>query len=109
TCAATPSTFGKVWYFDSVHGKTQLAGGNGSQHHPWNNLQALVQAESGYAFPRLTTAPYRQVPVPGQPAVVAAGPKAAPIAPGDEILLMSGNYGNIWINVSGAEISNSAF
>ena len=89
--------------------KTQPAGGDGTQANPWNNLQALVQAEAGYAFPLLTTAPYRQVPVPGQPAVVAAGPKAGPIAPGDEILLMSGNYGNIWINVSGAKISNSAF
>ena len=108
-CAAPPSTFRHVWYFDPVHGKTQAAGGNGSQASPWNNLQALVQAEAGYSFPLLTTAPYRQVPVPGQPAVVAAGPKAGPIAPGDEILLMSGNYGNLWINVVGAEISNSAF
>ena len=37
------------------------------------------------------------------------GAKAGPIAPGDEILLMSGNYGNAWINIWNAEISNSAF
>ena len=98
-CAAPPTTFRHVWYFDPVHGKTQAAGGNGSQAAPWNNLQALVQAEPGYSFPLLTTAPYLQIPVPGQPVVVATGPKAGPIAPGDEILLMSGNYGNIWINV----------
>src|ERR1700722_14877494 len=108
-CATPPTTFRHVWYFDPVHGKTQAAGGNGSQAAPWNNLQALVQKETGYSFPLLTTAPYLQVPVPGQPVVLATGPKAGPIAPGDEILLMSGNYGNIWINTSGAEISNSAF
>ena len=72
-CASPPSTFRHVWYFDPVHGKTPAAGGNGSQAAPWNNLQALVQTEPGYSFPLLTTAPYRQVPVPGQPAVVIAG------------------------------------
>jgi hypothetical protein len=66
-CAAPPSTFRNVWYFDPVHGTTQAAGGNGSQARPWNNLQALVLAEAGYSFPLLTTAPYRQVPVPGNP------------------------------------------
>jgi hypothetical protein len=108
-CAAPPATFRHVWYFDPVHGKTLAAGGNGSQASPWNNLQALVQAEAGYSFPLLTTAPYRQVPVPGQPAVVATGPKAGPIAPGDEILLMSGNYGDVSISAVYAEMSNSAF
>jgi hypothetical protein len=108
-CAAPPSTFRHVWYFDPVHGKTQGAGGNGSQAAPWNNLQALVQSEPGYAFPLLTTAPYRQVPVLGKPAVVTTGPKAGPIAPGDEILLMSGNYGNLWLHIYNSEISNSAF
>jgi hypothetical protein len=108
-CAAPPSTFRHVWYFDPVHGKTQVAGGNGSQAAPWNNLQALIQAEPGYSFPLLTTAPYGQVPVPGKPAVVTTGPKAGPIAPGDEILLMSGNYGDLWLNLFNSEISNSAF
>jgi hypothetical protein len=108
-CASPPSTFRHVWYFDPVHGKTQAAGGAGSQAAPWNNLQALVQSEPGYSFPLLTTAPYRWVPVAGQAAVIIAGPKAGPIAPGDEILLMSGNYGDIWLNTNGVEISNSAF
>jgi Right handed beta helix region len=108
-CASPASTFRHVWYFDPVHGKTQAAGGNGSQAAPWNNLQALVQGEAGYSYPLLTTAPYRQVPVPGQPAVTEVGPKAGPIAPGDEILLMSGNYGDVWINIWNAPISNSAF
>jgi hypothetical protein len=107
-CAVPPSTFRHVWYFDPVHGKTAEAGGKGSQAAPWNNLQALVQTETGYSFPLLTTAPYRQVPVPGQPAVNKTGPQAGPVAPGDEILLMSGNYGDILITASPA-ISNSNF
>jgi hypothetical protein len=107
-CAIPPSTFGNVWYFDPVHGKTQAAGGNGSQAAPWNDLQALVQPETGYTYPLLTTAPYRQVPVAGQPAVNKTGPQAGPVAPGDEILLMSGNYGDVIITASPA-ISNSNF
>jgi hypothetical protein len=107
-CAVPPSTFRNVWYFDPVHGQTEAAGGKGSQAAPWNNLQALVQAETGYSFPLLTTAPYRQVPVPGQPAVNKTGPQAGPVAPGDEILLMSGNYGDVLITASPA-ISNSNF
>jgi hypothetical protein len=108
-CATPPSTFRHVWYFDPVHGKTQAAGGNGSQASPWNNLQALVQAQTGYAYPLLTTAPYTQNPGGGQPWVVKTGPNAGPIAPGDEILLMSGNYGKLWLNVWNTEIANSAF
>jgi hypothetical protein len=108
-CAVPPSTFGHVWYFDPVHGKTAEAGGKGSQAAPWNNLQALVRAETGYSFPLLTTAPYRQVPVPGQPAVTKTGPNAGPIQPGDEILLMSGNYGGVSVGGLPVEVSNSAF
>ena len=104
-CVATPSTFRHVWYFDPVHGRTKAAGGNGSQASPWNNLQALTQAYPGYAFPLVTTAPYRQVPVPGQPAVNKTGPNAGPIAPGDEILLMSGNYGDVLIGGLSPNIS----
>jgi Right handed beta helix region len=108
-CAAPTATPGQIWYIDPVNGKTQAAGGNGSQASPWNNLQALVQAEPGYSYPLLTTAPYRQVPVPGQPAVTKTGPNAGPVAPGDEIVLMSGNYGNVAIGGLAAEISNSDF
>jgi hypothetical protein len=108
-CAAPPSTFRHVWYFDPVHGKTQAAGGNGSQASPWNNLQSLIQAEPGYAYPLLTTAPYLQSPGAGQAWITKTGPKAGPIAPGDEILLMSGNYGNLWISIWQTEISNSDF
>ena len=108
-CHVPPSTFRHDWYFDPVHGKTQAAGGNGSRAAPWNNLQALIQAEPGYSYPLLTTAPYRQVPVPGQPAVNKTGPQAGPIEPGDEILLMSGNYGDVFIGGLSPEISNYDF
>ena len=76
-CAQPSSTSRHVWYVDPVHGKTAAAGGNGSQASPWNSLQALVQPLPGYSFPLLTTAPYYWVPVPGKPAVVAAGPRRA--------------------------------
>lgn len=108
-CATPSSTPLHVWYFDPVNGKTEAAGGNGSQSAPWNNLNALVQAEPGYAYPLLTSAPYPQVLTSGQPAVWTTGPKAGPVAPGDEILLMSGNYGDVWLNIYHAEISNSDF
>jgi hypothetical protein len=108
-CATPPSTFRHVWYFDPVHGKTKAAGGNGSQTSPWNNLEALVQAQTGYTYPLLTTAAYPHAPAAGQPVTVAPGPNAGPIAPGDEILLMSGNYGNLWLNVYNTEIANSDF
>ena len=39
----------------------------------------------------------------------APGPNAGPIKPGDEILLMSGNYGNIGIGQYNTEITNSSF
>jgi hypothetical protein len=107
-CSAPPSTFRNVWYIDPVNGKTPAAGGNGSQAHPWNSLQALFSTETGYAYPLLTSTPYRQVPVPGQPAIVATGPKTGPIKPGDEVLLMSGNYGNVSV-MAGAELTNDDF
>jgi hypothetical protein len=108
-CLAPPTTFKHTWYFDQVHGKTQAAGGNGSQASPWNNLQALIQSQPGYAYPLLTTAPYPQSPGAGLAWVTKTGAKAGPIAPGDEILLMSGNYGNFWASIWQAEITNPAF
>ena len=106
-CAAPPSTFRNVWYIDPVNGATQAAGGNGSQAHPWNSLEAVFQTMPGYAYPLLTTAPYRYLS--GSSYVFATGPKAGPIKPGDEILLMSGNYGNITIGDNETEITNSSF
>jgi hypothetical protein len=108
-CAAPPSTFRNVWYIDPVNGKTQAAGGNGSQAHPWNSLEAVAAAVTGYAYPLLTTAPYRHPNAANTAYVFAAGPAAGPIKPGDEILLMSGNYGDVGICQYDTEISNSSF
>ena len=60
-CATPPSTFRKTWYIDPVNGRTQAAGGNGSQAHPWNSLAAVVGTATGYAYPLLTTAPYKHL------------------------------------------------
>src|ERR1700751_1686730 len=75
-CATPPSTFKHVWYFDPVHGKTQTAGGNGSQATPCNHLQALVQSHPGYAYPLRTTVPYPQSPGAGLAWVTKTGAKA---------------------------------
>ena len=102
-CAGPPSTFRNVWYIDPVNGATAANGGKGSQAHPWNSLQAVFQVTTGYTYPLLATAPYRY----GY--VFAPNPNAVPIKPGDEILLMSGNYGNIWIGNYANELTNSSF
>ena len=72
-CATPPSTFRKTWYIDPVNGKTPAAGGNGSQPNPWNSLAAVVGAPTGYAYPLLTTAPYKHLNVN------TAGPLAGPV------------------------------
>jgi hypothetical protein len=74
----------------------------GTTSRPW------FKPQPGYAFPLLTTAPYYQTAA-GTPPVTTTGPKAGPIAPGDEILLMSGNYGDLWLNIWNAPIANSDF
>jgi hypothetical protein len=108
-CVPPPSTFRSVWYIDPVNGKTAAAGGNGSLAHPWNSLEAVAAAVTGYAYPLLTTAPYTHLNAAKTAYVFATGPAAGPIKPGDEILLMSGNYGNIGICQYDTEISNSSF
>ena len=84
---------------DPVNGKTQAAGGNGSQANPWNSLAAVVGTAPGYAYPLLTTAPYQHLNAAKTAYVISAGPLAGPIQPGDEILLMSGNYGDFRVCV----------
>ena len=108
-CAEPPSTFRDVWYIDPVNGQTQAAGGNGSEAHPWNSLSAVTNGVTGYAYPLLSTAPYRHINAAGTAYEFAAGPAAGPIKPGDEILPMSGNYGDIVIGAYDSEISNTAF
>ncbi len=102
-CRTPPSTFRKVWYVDPIHGWTAAAGGNGSKASPWNSLEAVFEATTGYNYPLLTTAPYRNANgyVPG--------PNAGPIEPGDEVLLMSGNYGAVSVGQYKAPVNNPSF
>jgi Right handed beta helix region len=108
-CATPPSTFGNVWYIDPVHGATKAAGGNGSQAHPWNSLEAVFVTTTGYTYPLLTTAPYKYWPAGAAGYEFTTGPGAGPIKPGDEILLMSGNYGNIGVGNYLNELSLPSF
>ena len=92
-CAVPPTTFNHVWYIDPVNGKTAAAGGLGTQAAPWNSLQAAFSVQPGYPTPLLSSAPYRH-PNPASPGS-AFSPGGGPIQPGDEILLMSGDYGDV--------------
>jgi Right handed beta helix region len=109
-CAAPPTNFNRIWYIDPVSGHAQTEGGDdGSQARPWNSLRAVFSPEKGYTAPLLSTVPYRQVPVPGQPAVYQTGPNTGPIRPGDEILLMSGSYGEITVGAWNFGVANASF
>ena len=102
-CAVPKTTYGHVWYIDPVNGTST---GDGSQAHPWSSLQAVTSVVAGYSSPLLATVPYWHRGTSGW----VWDPNAnAPIKPGDEILLMNGNYGAFNIGVSGMEIANSDF
>ena len=100
-CAVPPTTFNHIWYIDPVNGKTTAEGGLGTQAAPWNALQAVFLLQPGYKVPLLSTAAYRR-PNPASP-----GP--GPIEPGDEILLMSGNYGDVSTADWNVGLQNPAF
>jgi hypothetical protein len=113
-CATPPSTFRHVWYIDPIHGKTQAAGANGSHASPWNSLAAVVSPVAGYQVdgvnaPLLSTVPYYHFNPATKTNEVWTNGTGQPIEPGDEILLMNGNYGNISVSVSGHKIANSEF
>jgi hypothetical protein len=90
-CLAVPATFANTWYFDPVKGTTATAGADGSQAKPFNNLNALAAVVPGYKTPLLTNATYDHYP--SSPRIRAGG--GGPIAPGDQILLMTGAYGDV--------------
>jgi hypothetical protein len=111
-CAVPPTTFNHIWYIDPVNGQTEAgmtAAGiprpetgtgptpttQGSAAHPWNSLQGVFTPIAGgsYLYPLLSTAPYLHNT--GKSYELVLGPNAGPIQPGDEILLMSGHYGDI--------------
>jgi hypothetical protein len=110
---AQPGPIGKVWYVDPVNGKTPAAGGNGSQTAPWDSLQGVVSSgpPAGYPRPLLSSIPYfHRQPLPGTTQRVYADQLGSPpVQPGDEILLMGGQYGDIAIGAYGVEATNAAF
>jgi hypothetical protein len=100
-CAVPPTTFNHIWYIDPVSGKTAAEGGLGTRAAPWNSLQAVFSVEPGYTAPLLSTAAFKRRD--------PASPGAGPIEPGDEILLMSGNYGDVSTSDWNVGLKNPAF
>jgi hypothetical protein len=115
-CSVPSSTARHVWYVDPVHGKSVAAGGNGSQASPWNSLNAIISGQwavtgfsvPGYTRPLLSSIPYVHV-VSGKGVNIADQVGSPPVQPGDAIMLMSGNYGDVVIGNFGLETANSDF
>jgi parallel beta-helix repeat protein len=115
---AQPGPTGKVWYVDPVNGKTPAAGGLGTQAAPWDSLQGVLSFRfpAGYPRPLLSSVPYyhvdskgHQIYVNGKALYVADQLGSPPIQPGDTIVLMSGNYGDVAIGDYMAQTANSDF
>ena len=115
-CAVPSATPRHVWYIDPVHGKTPAAGGNGSQASPWNSLSGVLGAGwsanvtvPGYSRPLLSSVPYNHA-FNGQCCTAAADQLGnPPVQPGDALMLMSGNYGDIGIGDFNLPTTNSDF
>src|SRR6185312_15532032 len=112
---AEPGPIGHVWYVDPVNGKTPADGGDGSKTAPWNSLQGVVGStrQPGYSHPMLSTIPYdhySRTNAEGK-RIYADGQSSDPtrVQPGDEILLMSGQYGDVYIGTYGASTTNTGF
>jgi hypothetical protein len=113
---AQPGPTGKVWWVDSVDGKTPANGADGSQAHPWNSLDAIISGQwgtngfsvPGYTRPLLSTIPYLHV-VDGKRVDVADSVGSPPVQPGDTIRLMNGNYGDVVIGVYSIQTPNPDF
>ena len=113
---AQPGPTGKVWYVDPVNGKTAAAGGDGSQAHPWSSLDAVLSGKwvvngfslPGYKRPLLSSIPYLHV-VNGKRVIAADQTGGPPAQPGDTILLMNGDYGDVGIGVYNTPMPNSDF
>jgi hypothetical protein len=115
-CAVPSATPRHVWYIDPAHGKSPAAGGAGSQASPWNSLAAVISGQwgttgfsvPGYTRPLLSSVPYAHV-INGKFANVADQIGNPPVQPGDTLMLMSGNYGDISIGNFDLPTTNSDF
>jgi hypothetical protein len=111
-----PGPTGKVWWVDQINGKSLADGGDGSQAHPWNSLTAVIGGQwgtngfsvPGYTRPLLSSIPYLHI-VNGKRALVADQTGAPPVQPGDTIMLMNGDYGDIVVGMYNTQVPNSDF
>jgi hypothetical protein len=113
---AEPGPTGKIWWVDPINGKTLADGGDGSQAHPWNSLNAVISGQwgvtgfsiPGYKRPLLSTIPYVHI-ADGKRVQAADESGDPPVRPGDTIRLMNGEYGDIGIGIYNKQIPNSDF
>ncbi|HEY1887091.1 MAG TPA: right-handed parallel beta-helix repeat-containing protein [Roseiarcus sp.] len=113
---AQPGATGKVWWVDPVNGKSLADGGNGSKTAPWNSLTAIIGGQwgtngfsvPGYTRPLLSSIPYLHI-VNGRRALAADQTGAPPVQPGDTIMLMNGDYGDIVVGMYNTQVPNSDF
>jgi hypothetical protein len=107
---AQPGPIGKVWWVDPMNGKAPAAGGLGTKAAPWNSLQGVLSAktQSGYTRPLLSSVPYVHV-ADGKRVYVADQLGEPPVQPGDSIMLMNGNYGDVGIGDYKQQVVNSSF
>jgi hypothetical protein len=111
---AQPGPTGKVWWIDSVNGKTPADGGNGSQANPWNSLAGVISGQwattnfsiPGYTRPLLSNVPYYHITKAGR-VDVADQIGNPPVHPGDTLMLMNGNYGDVVIGAFNLPTTNS--
>jgi hypothetical protein len=115
-CSVPSSTSRHVWYIDPAKGKTPAAGGVGSQASPWNSLSGVISGSwatagfsiPGYTRPLLSSVPYYHI-ANGQRVDVADQLGNPPVQPGDALMLMSGNYGDIGIGAFNLPTTNTDF
>jgi hypothetical protein len=115
-CSVPSATSRHVWYVDPVHGKTPPAG-NGSQASPWNSLDGVISGNwgasnfsfPGYTRPLLSSVPYVHIVNGGALVDVADQVGNPPVQPGDTIMLMSGNYGDVVLGDFNLATANSDF
>jgi hypothetical protein len=115
-CSVPSATPRHVWYVDPVNGKTPAAGGAGSQASPWNSLTGIIGAGwaasvtvPGYSRPLLSSVPYNHA-ANGQCCAASADQLGKPpVQPGDALMLMSGNYGDIAVGAFDLPTTNSDF
>jgi hypothetical protein len=113
---AQPGPTGKVWWVDAINGKTPADGADGTQARPWNSLSGVISGEwgmfgfslPGYSRPLLSSVVYIHV-ANGARVDVADQIGSPLVKPGDTIMLMNGDYGNVVVGTYNNQVKNSDF